>query len=274
MKKTTIVLCLTLAPFISSASIETGARIDWMKGEIRAYSKAAVPIIKGSPVDAWDEKKTSLNAARMDAYGRAREKTVKQITELLVSLRVDPENTIRDILDENDLSRNRLSEIVDNRISFRENPAAFDEAGCEGRLKLADIIDALPFRFPGDDFPTRMDNPIETEYTSLVVDARGLGVKPMLFPSVYSSAGVEIYGKNFIDVSYAARYGMASYAYTENTAMKNKRAGEHPYYTAALRNLRDCPVISERDTRKVLSSRKTMDHLRRCRVIFIIDREK
>jgi len=258
---------------ITSASIDSAVTVDWLKGVISAKENASVSIVKGTPVDSWEDTKISLNAARIDAYERARDKSKKEIINRLLTLKIDPENTMRDLLEKHVTMRNRLTEVLEDKIAYKEHPEGFYRSRCEGILALGDLFDALPFNFPGDEFPSRMDTPIETEYTSLIIDARGLTIKPMLLPSVYNAAGLEIYGKNFIDVAYAARYGMVSYVHTESEAMKNRKAGKHPYYTAALRNLRQCPVISERDTRKIFSSGKTLEHLKKCRVIFIIDRE-
>jgi hypothetical protein len=273
MKKTITALCLLGISLTAWASLNSGANIDWPRGRIHASTAAPLLVAAGKPLDSWDEGRISINAARMQAYERAREQSRKKIIDLLMTIRVDPENTMKDLVEKNEETRKGLSLIVERGITFRDHPRGFYHSGCEGILPLGDLLEALPFSFPGEDFPTRMDNPIDTEYTSLIIDTRGLGVKPMLLPSIYSTAGLEIYGKNFIDASYAARHGMASFAYTDTEAMTNKRAGKHPYYTAALKSIRHCPVLSERDARKILASPKTREHLKKCRVIFIIDRE-
>ncbi len=56
--------------------------------------------------------------------------------------------------------------------------------------------------------------------------------------------------------------------------MKLRAAGGRPYYTVAVKELKGCPVLADRDIRKIFSSGETVGQLKRCRVIFIIDKKK
>ena len=125
-----------------------------------------------------------------------------------------------------------------------------------------------------DEFPARIDNPIPTHYTSLVIDARGLGIEPMMLPSVYNENGLEIYGRYYVDIRHARRSGLIGYAYNENEAIKSPRTGNRPYYAIAVSGMKGCPVVSDRDIRKIFSSKNTIEQLKKCRVVFIIDKIK
>ena len=93
-------------------------------------------------------------------------------------------------------------------------------------------------------------------------------------PSIYNEEGLEIYGRYFVNIRYASKYGLVTYVHSENDAMKKRMTGRHPCFTIALKGMKGCPVISNRDTRKIFSSRKTVEKLKKCKVIFIIDKEK
>jgi hypothetical protein len=94
----------------------------------------------------------------------------------------------------------------------------------------------------------------------------------MIFPSIYDEKGLEVYSKNYIDIKYGMKHGIVSYAYNEKIASKNKKTGNHPYYTIALKKNKNCPVISFRDIKKIFGSDVTLKNLKRCNVIFIIDK--
>lgn len=274
MKKSLFTLVLLFCtPVISTATLDTQVNVNWMKGKIVATGSASITINDGTPVEQFTGNRISLNSARMDAYNKALEKTTQALVKAILNLRIDSHHHMKDVLRNHEISRSRFMEVIENKLIYTEKPLGYYESQCSISLNLQDLIDVVPFLFPGDPFPTRMDNPISTDYTSLIIDARGLDIKPMVFPSVYDVRGLEIYGRNFIDIHAAAKYGMASYAYTEKEAMSLKRAGEHPYFTAAIKSLNECPVVSDNAARKILSSQKTIENLKKCHVIFIINRK-
>src|SRR5208337_4872049 len=99
-----------------------------------------------------------------------------------------------------------------------------------------------------------------------------LKVAPMILPSVFNENGLEVFGRLYVDIRHATRFGIVGYAFSEKEAMKSPLAGDHPYYTDAIGEMKGCPVISNRDVRKIFSSVRTVENLKKCRVIFIIDK--
>lgn len=268
-----LVLAGTLAASPSPEAKTTG--IDWIKGEIIARTLATIALTpQGRPQDERDGSPLSLNHARREAYRSAREQALVNLARIIPAMRVDADTTIADILERDTVSRERLGDIMQRKLRMLESPGDFFSSTCRASLVIAELIPAMPYQYPGDDFPLRTDNPIPTQYTALIIDTRGLGIQPMIFPSVFSAAGLELYGRNFVDIRQVSRQGIASYAYTEQEAMKHRRAGEHPYFSIALRGFKGCPVISDQDTRKIFSGTRTLENLKQCRVIFIIDRSK
>ncbi len=251
-----------------------GSEINWTRGYISSKGESSMEIEShGRPVDYYDMSDLSINRARLDTSARARDAALERLMSAAKFVRVDPERSFLDVLTGESFSRKRITETLTDHVRLRQYPRDFDSAVCEARLTMGDLISSLPFDFPSLDFPVIDDTPVKTDYTSLIVDGRGLGLQPMLFPSVYNEDGLEIFGRIYIDSRYASRYGMASYCYTEDEARAGKRAGRTPYFSVALKNLNGCPVISQRDARRILGSDRTRNNLKKCKVIFILDRK-
>jgi hypothetical protein len=249
------------------------SQINWQKGYIVSRGSSRITFNDtGAPVDALTGRVTSLNKAREAAYMYAKEAAITNMAEAIKSLRVDPQNRFTDIMMNNTITQKIISDKINNSMTCKEYPTGFDSSVCEAKLNFGSIIASIPYDFPSNDFPVRAEIPIATPYSSIIIDSRGLDVKPMLFPAIYSDTGLEIYSRNFIDSSYVVRGGMVSYCYNENQAQIDSRAGEHPYFSVAMKSLNNCPVLLEKDVRRIFSSQTTIINLKKCKVIFIIDK--
>ncbi len=247
--------------------------INWTRSIITARGRFSMDITsEGLPVDHYDGTPVSINAARIQNYERARENALENLMNTLKHLRVDSETRFSDHIKNSPYTRKRISAALNDAARVKKYPVSFDEAYCEIVIGIGEIIATLQYNFPAEDFPSLDNPPLHSEYTSLIIDGRGLKLKPMMFPSVYNEDGLEIYGRIFVDSRYACRYGMVSYCYNEDEARENPRAGKQPLYTVALKNLNGCPVISDRDARKVLAGGTTRNNLKKCRVIIILDK--
>jgi hypothetical protein len=255
-----------------SAGVEE-SRADWNKNIITAFGVSSIRIdYSGTPVSIHGNDSISITEARRGAYETAKEIAMEKMISILKNIRVDQDNTIGSMLEHDSFTRRRLYAALE-RIQFEELPAGFVSSACRAKLSMGDITASLPFVFPADDFPERIDVPIETAYSGLIIDLRGLETKPMLFPVVYNRNGLEIISRNNINGAETVKYGMVTYAIDEKDAKLNKRVGAHPLYVTAIDENRGCPVLSEKDVRRIFSSRKTMKALKECRIVFIIDKE-
>lgn len=271
-----ILICLIITISTSSGEnikSENYFAINWQKGFVTARGFASVEFENGTPVDTTTGEIISLNKARKASYDAAREMSRINIAEAVKHLRIDPQNNMFDIMAKNNNTQRFISDALIKHIIYKNYPAGFDSSACEARLNFRKIIETLPYDFPSNDFPVRAEIPISTTYTSLIVDCRGFPVKPMLFPSIYSDEGLEIYGRIFIQSNYAVKGGMVSYCYDEKQAMLNPRTGENPYFANAVKSINSCPVLSEKDVRRILSSKITRKNLKQCKVVLIIDTE-
>ena len=231
---------------------------------------------EGIPVDPESGSVISLNKGRLNSYREARERAMEEIISAVKEVRVDGEYLVVDLIKNNDDFQRKLYGVVSSKIRYHEYPVDFRTSGCKATLSISNILAVLPYQYQSEDFPGRIDMPVSTYYTSVIVDTRRIKAQPMVSPSIYNENGLEIYGRNYVDINSAVRYGMVTYVNTVSEAMKHSRAGEHPYYTIALKKLNGCPVIADKDVKKIYGNDDTLMELRKCRVIFIIrkDNEK
>jgi hypothetical protein len=267
-----IILCVGSAFSITKKLNYT--KIDWITGKAVSQAEANLELSdEGEVRDSLSGETVSLNHARLLSYKKAKEKAMENMMTLLKTVRVDSDNYLSDIIEKNEFSQSRIYDVIASKAKLKEFPGGFSKTACSMELKISDIIHVIPYRYPAQRFPERMDIPIETEYTGLIVDARGISVEPMIFPSVLNEDGLEIYGRYLVNINSAGKNGIVAYTYNEQEAMKHKKAGAKPYYSVAVKSLNGSPVISDRDIRKIYSSAENLKKLKNCGVIFIIDRK-
>ncbi len=269
-----ILLLILYLPFTASGITGNLNRIDWTGGTIISYGSSRVKInSSGEPVDVHEGRPVSLNSARKFCYERAKDTAIINLISLIKNIQVDNRTSFGQLLTDNRSALTRLSEYIDKGVKVKQFPVDFFTSGCRIEMKMSMLLAALPYTYPEDPLPVIHNNPIPTEYSSLVVDTRKLGIRPMLLPSVFNEEGLEIFGRYFINIGEAAKRGTVKYVFTDNAAMKDRAAGEKPYFAVAIKSRNGSPVLSNRDVRKILSSPETRKNLRNCRVIFIIDRQ-
>ncbi len=112
------------------------------------------------------------------------------------------------------------------------------------------------------------------EVSGVVVDAKGLGVKPAMSPKIFDERGEEVYGSRFVGREYAIQQGMAGYAKDMDQACANPRVAGKPLRVRALRvtgKARTDLVVSNDDAAKLRSLAANQDFLEKCRVMIVLD---
>ena len=114
----------------------------------------------------------------------------------------------------------------------------------------------------------------EVIFSGLIIDCRGLKVKPALSPKVLDEDGKEIYGSAYVTKEWAVKYGVVGYAKTVEGAAKLDRVGDKPGQVKAVKASGDNStdiVISKDDAADIRSASKNLKFLSECRVIFVVD---
>ena len=111
-------------------------------------------------------------------------------------------------------------------------------------------------------------------FTGLVVDARGLNVRPALAPRLVSDAGQQVYGSALVDRDWVIREGMAGYSKDLVAAQSNARVGSKPLVVKARQAAganRSDVIISASDAAKLLAAAENLSFLEKARVMIVVD---
>ncbi|MCS7309141.1 MAG: hypothetical protein NZ741_02860 [Armatimonadetes bacterium] len=112
-------------------------------------------------------------------------------------------------------------------------------------------------------------------YTSVIIDTRGLGIRPAMSPKIRRQDGSEVWGTVNASTDFVIEQGIVAYAKTLEEAKANRRAGSNPLILRAVGYARTpgrCdPVLSDNDVRLLLTANETSGFLNEYRVIFVID---
>ena len=111
-------------------------------------------------------------------------------------------------------------------------------------------------------------------YTGLVVDARGLGVRPAMAPKILDDRGEEVYGSKFVSREYAVDIGMSGYEKDINRARMNERVADNPLIVKGVEssgpNKTDV-VVNSADAMKIHNAAANMNFLQHCKVMIVLD---
>ncbi len=105
-------------------------------------------------------------------------------------------------------------------------------------------------------------------FTGLIVDCRGLGLKPVMSPVIKNDNGDKIYGYKNLDYDKIIEIGMVAYTSDINSVA---RAGSNPLVVRALKVVdhNSNPVISVADSNRILIENDKTGFLDKLNVVFI-----
>jgi hypothetical protein len=111
-------------------------------------------------------------------------------------------------------------------------------------------------------------------YTGLVIDCRGIRVKPAIAPRILDEDGNEVYGATYASREYAVEQGMSGYARDLTAAQASQRVANSPLTIKAIRTAESGPsdvIISNADAERVRRVASSLSFLQRCRVMIVLD---
>ncbi len=134
---------------------------------------------------------------------------------------------------------------------------------------------------PARPAPSQSAPPVQSESTlafkggvatGLVIDARGLGLKPALLPKIVDPQGQEIYVGQVVPRTNAVEQGVAGYAKDVNAAANNFRVTDNPVVMKGMRasgSARTDVVLAQSDAQALRQLGGKGDFLQFCRVIIV-----
>ncbi len=108
--------------------------------------------------------------------------------------------------------------------------------------------------------------------TGLVIDGRGLGLRPALLPRIIDSQGQEIYVGHVVTRTNAVEQGVAGYAKDVNAAANNFRVTDNPAVIKGLHasgSARTDIIVAQADAQMLRELGGKGDFLENCRVIIV-----
>ncbi|MCF8090834.1 MAG: hypothetical protein K9K21_01170 [Desulfotignum sp.] len=139
------------------------------------------------------------------------------------------------------------------------------------QLVLPDDIRQIPKINP-DIGPNAQTDPGKIPFTGLILDIRGLGFEPVLYPVIVSEQGRTIYSAVFISREFAVQQGVCKYLCDMDSALQDPRVGSHPLVLKGLRKSgkkNTAIVISMADAKQLEQATERHLFLKQCRVIFV-----
>jgi hypothetical protein len=214
------------------------------------------------------------------------------LLETIKGVAIDGQNTIQNAMVTNQTVQQRVSGMIRGSqvLNTKENPDGSVEVTV-GIMATGELAELLIPRTPAPSRPpmvTPTPSPMPSPspapqaprpsqavvYTGLVIDARGLNVKPAMAPKVLSEGGQEIYGFSVVDRNWVVQQGMAGYSKDLAAAQAHTRVTDRPLTlkarTVTGANKTDV-VISTADAEMLLASGQHLAFLEKARVMLVVD---
>jgi hypothetical protein len=193
------------------------AEIDWEKGTLTAWGDGKYPKAKG---DAEKDRLMARRAGQAEAHARA--------LEMLAGVRVNPDDRSRDVQEKKKDLAYRIKGLVEGAevIDEKDNAGAgtymvkirIPLNGVKGVTVL--FLDEMQIKTKevkkAEVEEKETDGAKEEEFTGLVIDAQGTGLKPALLPEIVDEDGNKVYTAEDVDKESVQDNGMASYVIEES----------------------------------------------------------
>ena len=238
--------------------------INWEKGLIRVTGIAGEIKEKSSPRNIAVDSLGRLRSAKIAA--------MRNLLEIVKEMRVDFNSTGKDYI----AGSEHIGKTIQQIIRKAKIVEKIEQSG--GGIQ---VIVELPLRdqllatMVPETGRIKVPSGGEEEYTGLIIDAGGLGVKPALSPRIIDERGREIYGASYVNREYFLSKGIVVYSRDQARAAQNSRVAGNPLVVRALRTSGAASVnlvISDDDASKIRSPSNSLKWMEECRVIIIVDR--
>jgi len=269
----TLVFLLTFSVFGSTDNskevieLKENGSINWSRGVVQAKGIGIPPAKMSKDSNA---RTVALTDAKLNAF--------RVILEIIKELRISGTTVVGDYAIRDLAIMLKIENMVKNAKVVKK------EYLTDGTVK---IIMEMNLRggfaqlvLPKDIKPldsitlVKMNKTSSPVFTGLVVDAKGLGIRPVMVPRILDENNQEVYGSAFVSREYAVQQGMSGYARNLKEILDNQRVADHPLVVKGLKTLEPgCSeiVISNADASKLRSTSESLYFMKKCRVIIVID---
>ena len=243
-------------------------KVDWTTGVITAVGIGAPP---AQPANSAQARAMAERAAQVVAY--------RNLLEAVKGVRVDSTTLVENFMVTSDVIRTEVSGIIQGAMIMDKKYMSDGSVEVTVGMKLTGALaDAILPKGPQTP-PTGLTGTLAPAtpgqlYTGLIVDARGLGVRPAMAPKILNEDGKEVYGSAWISREYAVREGMVGYLKDPVAAQTNPRVTDKPLMVKAIKASGDArvdTVITNADAAMLHNAAQNLSMLEKCRVIILVD---
>jgi hypothetical protein len=240
-------------------------KVDWTTGVITAVGIGAPP---AQPANAAQARAMAERAAQVVA--------LRNLLEAVKGVRVDSTTLVENFMVTSDAIRTEVSGYVQGAMVMDKKYMSDGSVEVTVGMKLTGALaDSLLPKGPLTQ-PTGISGAATPgqAYTGLIVDARGLGVRPAMVPKIINEDGKEVYGSAWVNRDYAVREGMVGYLKDPAAAQANPRVTDKPLMVKAVKVSGDGRVdlvITNADAAMLHGAAQNLSFLEKCRVIVLVD---
>ena len=241
--------------------------INWSSGVVQAEGNGIPPIkMSGNSND----QTAVLTDAKLNAF--------RIILQIIKELRINGTTVVEDYAIQDPAIMSKIENMVKNAKVAKKEYLTDGTVKIEMEVNLrggfAQLI--LPKDIKPLDSITlvtrnKTSSPI---FTGLVVDAKGLGVRPVMVPRILDENDQEVYGPAFVSREYAVQQGMSGYARNLNEILKDQRVSGYPLVVKGLKTSgpgHSEIVISNADASKLRRISESLYFMKKCRVIIVVE---
>ena len=286
----TVTVVMTILTLISAAGngadprslieVKENGTIDWTTGVVEAkgigdpdtYTYPAKPRAQGE-----------------DILSKAITKAGHNLLETIVSLRIDSQNRVIDIVENFPSVMKQLRDMAQKAPEIEElrkykydgTVEAWTQMSLTGGFSQLilppDIRQIEPIKqvfMPNSPSKLRTRSRSSEIFTGMVVDARNIQALPVLAPKILDENLEEVFGPAFVSREYAVQHGMVRYTTDLLEAKLHPRVSVHPLIVKALKSIlpgRCDFIISNADAAKLRSASEHLLFMRECRVVIVLD---
>lgn len=258
---------------IPGAVIEETDRgaINYSQGIITATGIGSIPEYA---VNAGQARAMAIRAAKVDAR--------RQLVEMVNGITLTSETTMRNRMAD-EVVKEKVAGVIRGAYQVGEvkylSDTSVEVTMAVSMSGISEIVTQVPTAVtPPALLPQPEDVAALPEqsgpYTGIIIDARGLGLRPALAPKILSQSGTVVYGPGNYTREYAIQFGVAGYSKSLESAKDDARVKGNPLVVKAVsvqgKNMADV-VISGQDGWKMQSADKKYSVLKDCRVLILLD---
>ena len=270
MKKLFILISFSL---IFGQSSFVGEQLE--KGSInyadRKIQATGIGYVPDNMINAATARRSATRIAKVDA--------MRNLVEIVNGITVDSETTMGDAMFD-DVIKTKVQGLIRGAVQVDIKYLSDTSIEVTYEVSMSGVSDIMAP--PTGFLPTTATAPAITDAaapttsatTGLIIDARGLGIRPAMSPRILDQNGGVIYGPGNYTREYSIQNGVAGYAKGLDKAQADDRVKGNPLVIKGVAtsgaNKADV-VIGNSDVMKIQSANTTGGVLRDCRVLFVLD---